>query len=54
MSDIPKMPVRKRPMPRRARLLRLIASTLDPRAWIHAIKLVNYYNYSHVARHSDR
>ena len=44
----PKMPVRKRPMPRRARLLRLIASTLDPRAWIHAIKLVNYYNYSHV------
>ncbi len=42
------MPVRKRPMPRRARLLRLIASTLDPRAWIYAIKLVNYYNYSHV------
>lgn len=36
-------------MPRRARLLRLIVSILDPRAWIHAVKLVNYYNYTHVA-----
>lgn len=30
------------------RLLRLIGATLDPRAWLHLVKLVNYYNYSHV------
>jgi len=29
--------------------LRLILSLLDPRAWIHLIKIVNYYNYTHVA-----
>lgn len=31
-----------------ARGLRLVASMLDPRAWVHLIKIVNYYNYSHV------
>ena len=31
------------------RLLRLITSVLDPRAYLHALKLINYYNYSHVA-----
>lgn len=40
---------RKTVLGRTARLLRLIGSTLDPRAWAHAVKLVNYYNYSHVA-----
>jgi acetyltransferase-like isoleucine patch superfamily enzyme len=29
--------------------LRLFASALDPRAWLHLVKIVNYYNYSHVA-----
>lgn len=29
--------------------LRLVAGVLDPRAWAHLFKLVNYYNYSHVA-----
>ena len=33
---------------RLARLFRLLGSAIDPRAWAHAIKLVNYYNYSHV------
>lgn len=33
---------------RTARLWRLIGSTLDPRAWVHLFKLVNYYNYAHV------
>lgn len=28
--------------------LRLLGSMLDPRAYLHAIRLVNYYNYSHV------
>lgn len=36
---------RKSPL---ARALRLIGSALDPRAYLHAIRLVNYYNYSHV------
>lgn len=31
-----------------ARLLRLLGSALDPRAWLHLFKIVNYYNYSHV------
>lgn len=30
------------------RLLRLLVSTFDPRAWLHMLKVVNYYNYSHV------
>ncbi len=30
------------------RVLRLLASTLDPRAWLHLFKIINYYNYSHV------
>lgn len=31
------------------RALRLPLSALDPRAWLHLVKIVNYYNYSHVA-----
>ncbi|WP_095587757.1 acyltransferase [Actibacterium ureilyticum] len=34
---------------RRRRALRLVSGVLDPRAWAHLFKLVNYYNYSHVA-----
>ncbi|SHF86325.1 Acetyltransferase (isoleucine patch superfamily) [Loktanella atrilutea] len=30
------------------KLLRLLGSVLDPRAWAHVVKIVNYYNYSHV------
>lgn len=41
-------PARKRSLDRYARLLRLLGSTFDPRAWAHLIKMVNYYNYSHV------
>ena len=33
---------------RLARLVRLLGSAVDPRAWAHAVKLINYYNYSHV------
>lgn len=32
-----------------SRGLRTLRSILDPRAWLHLIKIVNYYNYSHVA-----
>lgn len=38
----------KRTLSRPQRLLRLIGATLDPRAWAHAVKLVNYYNYTHL------
>lgn len=41
-------PAHKARKSRAQRALRLIGSVLDPRAYLHAIKLVNYYNYSHV------
>ena len=31
-----------------SRVLRLLRSTFDPRAWLHLLRLVHYYNYSHV------
>lgn len=43
-TDLP----RKNSPGRFGRGLRLLASAFDPRAWLHLIKLVNYYNYSHV------
>lgn len=39
----------KRRLSRGQRFLRLIGASLDPRAWAHMIKVVNYYNYTHVA-----
>ena len=39
----------KRKMTRFDRALRLVSGVIDPRAWLHLLKLVNYYNYSHVA-----
>ncbi|HEY6965060.1 MAG TPA: acyltransferase [Erythrobacter sp.] len=41
--------VRKKTPGRLARGLRLVGSMLDPRAWLHLVKIVNYYNYTHVA-----
>ena len=41
-------PVHKVRRGRGARLLRLIGGALDPRAWAHAVRIVNYYNYAHV------
>lgn len=31
------------------RVTRLIISVLDPRAFLHVFKIINYYNYTHVA-----
>lgn len=39
----------KKRLGRVQRAVRALASTLDPRAWLHLVKIVNYYNYSHVA-----
>lgn len=44
----PELPRKKSPG-RFSRALRLVGSSLDPRAWFHLFKIVNYYNYSHVA-----
>ncbi len=30
------------------RIIRLITGVIDPRAWVHLVKLVNYYNYAHL------
>lgn len=35
-------------MSRCARRRRLLRARLDPRAWAHLVKIVNYYNYAHV------
>lgn len=44
MSD-PAHKDRKSPV---QKLLRLLGSVLDPRAYLHGLRLLNYYNYSHV------
>ena len=48
MSDPTGGPVRKKTLSKPARALRLLLGLFDPRAWAHAVKIVNYYNYSHV------
>jgi acetyltransferase-like isoleucine patch superfamily enzyme len=40
--------VSKKKLSKPARLVRLLASVLDPRALAHLFKMINYYNYSHV------
>lgn len=45
----PAGPAHKKRVSKPKRLLRLVLSTFDPRAWLHMLKVVNYYNYSHVA-----
>lgn len=42
-------PVKKVTTSRPRRFGRLVLSIFDPRAWLHLIKIVNYYNYTHVA-----
>ena len=42
--------VHKNDTSRAGRLLRLIGAAVDPRAWAHLVKIVNYYNYTHVAQ----
>lgn len=34
--------------PRLSRIQRLLGATLDPRVWVHLVKMVNFYNYAHV------
>lgn len=37
-----------RNIPAHRRLLRLIVAAFDPRAYIHMIRIMNYYNHTHV------
>lgn len=39
----------KKRLDRKQRFMRLLKSVVDPRAYLHLLKIVNYYNYSHVA-----
>ncbi len=41
-------PAPKNALNKGARAKRLLKSLLDPRAYLHMLKIVNYYNYSHV------
>ncbi|TIX49288.1 acyltransferase [Alteraurantiacibacter aquimixticola] len=40
----------KKSLDLRSRLMRLVGSAFDPRAWMHLFKIINYYNYSHVSQ----
>ncbi len=42
------MAVRKNQLSKASKAFRLIASFLDPRIYLHGIKMLNYWNYSHV------
>lgn len=48
VPGMPPAPTHKTRLSRLSRAFRLIGSTLDPRVYLHAIRLINYYNYSHV------
>jgi acetyltransferase-like isoleucine patch superfamily enzyme len=49
MTPPDQTPAHKTRTTRIGRMLRLVGSILDPRAYLHALRLMNYYNYSHVA-----
>lgn len=39
---------RKKTYPKPIRALLVVMSMIDPRAWLHLVRLVNYYNHGHV------
>jgi acetyltransferase-like isoleucine patch superfamily enzyme len=41
-------PAHKLRLTRHQRFWRLLKATFDPRAWAHLVKMVNFYNYTHV------
>jgi len=48
MKNADSGPVQKVRKSRMERLFRLVLATLDPRAWAHFVKVMNFYNYTHV------
>ena len=50
MTDpLPEPPAHKARLGPVRRALRLVLSAFDPRMYLHGIRLLNYYNYAHVA-----
>lgn len=47
-ESAPSPPAHKKRLSKLGRGLRLLGSLLDPRAYLHAVRIVNYYNYTHV------
>lgn len=47
-SDLGPQPAHKLRLSKRQRLWRLITGVLDPRAWLHLLRIVNHYNHTHV------
>ncbi|KLI64639.1 acyltransferase [Aurantiacibacter marinus] len=47
MNEMPPR-ARKEALSRGQKAMRFVRSVADPRAWVHLLKLVNYYNYTHV------
>lgn len=48
-SDFAPRLAHKKRLSKGQRLGRLIAGVLDPRAWLHLLRIVNHYNHTHVA-----
>lgn len=46
---LPLAPAHKQRLSKFQRLFRFLSGVADPRAWAHMLKVVNQYNYSHVA-----
>lgn len=49
VSTEPAEPAHKVRLSKPQRLFRLITGVLDPRAWVHLLRIVNHYNHTHVA-----
>jgi acetyltransferase-like isoleucine patch superfamily enzyme len=41
-------PLPRKSLSRSGRLARFVGAIIDPRAWLHLLKIINYYNYTHV------
>jgi acetyltransferase-like isoleucine patch superfamily enzyme len=48
-DDSPNAPASKKRLTYGQRVVRGVLSALDPRAYLHLVRMANYYNYTHVA-----
>ncbi|MDX2132719.1 MAG: acyltransferase [Planctomycetota bacterium] len=47
-ASLPTIGARKRSLSKPARALRLVLSAIDPRAYAHLFRMINFYNHTHV------
>jgi len=47
-EPVPAGPVAKKRLSRRQKILRGLLSAVDPRAYFHLLRMINYYNHTHV------